>query len=140
MLSMGGSDRWWAELCALHERDDLVNEERYSTAAARSTNNEGRAAELDANFRRRALDEWQRRLEGFGGAWGPVLDPREIHDHPRARPNGFLHMLVAHDGVPVCAVAPPLQLDGMPTRPAGRAPEPGEQTAEILAELDSLVS
>jgi formyl-CoA transferase len=136
VLSMAADgDRWWPDLCARLERPDLASDERFVSAAARATNNRACAAELEATFRRRPLAEWRRRLEGFGGAWGPFLDAREVHDHPQAAANGFVHTIVAHDGVSVRAVAPPVQLGGEPTRPAGRAPTAGEHTREVLAEV-----
>jgi formyl-CoA transferase len=136
VLSMAADgDRWWRELCARLERPELASDERFASSAGRSVNNRACAADLEATFRRHTLAEWRERFEGFGGAWGPFLDAREVHDHPQAAANGFLHTIVAHDGVPVSAVAPPVQLGGEPTRPAGRAPTAGEHTAAVLAEI-----
>ena len=91
--------------------------------------------ELDKAFQSRDLEDWKKRFEGFSGVWAPVINFKEVHEHPQIEPNGFLPMVKGHDGNEFRLVAPPAYFDEVPTAPAGPAPEIGQHTEEVL--LDS---
>jgi formyl-CoA transferase len=129
------ADRYWTEFCAVIDRPDLADDERFSDMATRAQHAGDCIAELDATFLTKSLADWRRQLEGFSGAWAPALTPAEVHDHVQVAANGYLPELTSHEGVPFRLPAPPMQFGGEPPGPRAPAPELGQHTEEILLEL-----
>lgn len=125
----------WPELCRCLGRADLINDPRFSTDEARAGNAAVCAELLEATIADRTYEEWCDRFKEFPGAWAPVRAPRELHEHPQMEPNGFLPRHRTQDGFEFTFVAPPMHFDQKPTRPAGPAPEAGQQSEEVLLEL-----
>jgi crotonobetainyl-CoA:carnitine CoA-transferase CaiB-like acyl-CoA transferase len=132
------SDRFWAELCGLLGRDDLVADARFADAAQRFNNRSACIAELDATFATRSLAEWQKALADFSGVWSTVATFDEVRRSEQVAANGYLPEVIGHDGRPFQLVAPPYQFDEQPTKPRAPAPEVGQHTEEVL--LDSGLS
>ena len=132
MLVCLQADRYWAELCGVLDRPDLVADERYANAGVRYEHRRECVAELDATFAARPLAEWVERFGSFTGVWAPFLDLEEIRTHPQTGPNGFLPDVTGLDGNVFKLVAPPVQFDGEHTVPAGPAPELGQHTELVL--------
>jgi len=128
-------DRFWPELCRVIGRDDLIDDPRFREGATRFANRQECVRELDATFAERTLEDWKGVLQELSGVWAPALDVKEIHDHPQVEPNGFLPTVTGHDGVDFRLVAPAMQFDEAPTRPAGPAPELGQDTEAILLDV-----
>ncbi len=129
------SDRFWAELCTLLGRPDLIDDERYVDSRARYEHREALVDELDSIFIELTLDDLRSRLEGFSGVWAPVLRPSELHSHPQPEANGFLPPVTTADGSSSYRiVAAPAHFSGHVTAPPGPAPEVGQHTEEVLLE------
>jgi crotonobetainyl-CoA:carnitine CoA-transferase CaiB-like acyl-CoA transferase len=129
------SDRFWAELCTLLGRPDLIDDERYVDSRARYEHREALVDELDSIFIELTLDDIRSRLDGFSGVWAPVLRPSELHSHPQPEANGFLPTVAATDGSSSYRiVAAPAHFSGHVTAPPGPAPEVGQHTEEVLLE------
>jgi formyl-CoA transferase len=127
------ADRFWPELCTkVLDRPELVGDPRFSDAGVRYQNRAECVAVLDEIFASFTLDEWRERFVGFSGVWAPALTFDEVHDQPQVAPNGFLPTVTGHDGVSFRLVSPPMHFDGVPSAPAGPAPELGQQTEEVL--------
>jgi formyl-CoA transferase len=126
--------RYWAELCTLLGRPELIDDERFVDDAARYANRVACVAALDAVFGSKTLDEVHQLLDGFSGVWAPVLRPSEIPVHPQVEPNGFFPQVTPQSGNPFNLVPAPMRFDDQPTVPQGAAPELGQHTEEILLE------
>jgi formyl-CoA transferase len=126
------ADRFWGELCDVMQRPELKDDERFKDMGARFVNKEACVAVLDEIFGSATLDEWKQRLETFSGVWAPVLDVKEVHEHPQIEPNGFLPELTDNDGITFKIVATPMSFDDEPTVPQSAAPELGQHTELIL--------
>ena len=114
------ADRFWGELCDVMRRPDLKDDERFADMAVRFQNREECVRTLDEIFASATLDEWTKRFQGFSGVWAPVIDVKEVHDHPQVGPNGYLPQLTDNDGVTFKIVATPMSFDDEPTIPAER--------------------
>jgi crotonobetainyl-CoA:carnitine CoA-transferase CaiB-like acyl-CoA transferase len=115
-------------------RPDLEHDERFANAGVRFVNREECVRVIDSVFGSVTLDEWRKRLVGFSGVWAPVLDVKEVHNHPQVEPNGMLPKLTDNDGIEFRIVASPMSFDEEPTVPQGAAPELGQDTEMILLE------
>ena len=129
------SDRFWAELCGILERKDMIDDPRFVDAAARFANRVECIRELDETFARRTFDDWRERLAKLSGVWAPAITLKEVHDHVQVEPNGYLPKVTGHDGLEFKLVAPPMRFGGQPTTPAGPAPELGQHSEAILLDV-----
>lgn len=133
-LVMLQSDRYWAQLCELLGRSDLIADPRFVDAGARAENAAACVAELDREFAGRSLDECTTLLNRQEGPWAVHQLPIETVDDPQVKANGFVRIVKAADGSDFELVANPVQFDENAPELV-RAPEMGEHTEEVLLEL-----
>ncbi len=133
-LSMLSPDRRWREFCEVIGHPRLADDARFVDMAARRANAKDCVATLDAVFAERSYAEWTRRLAASDCEWAPVQTPREVHDDPQVRANGYVAAVEMGSGARLPMVVAPVQFDGEPGRPR-RAPEHGEHTESVLLEL-----
>jgi crotonobetainyl-CoA:carnitine CoA-transferase CaiB-like acyl-CoA transferase len=133
LLMMLAPDRSWPDLCAALGEPDMAVDPRFATMASREANARACVEWLEAAFARRDLHEWRRALAGFEGEWAVVQTPRELHDDPQVRANGYVAEVDVGNGVSLPFVTSPIQFDEEPGRPR-RAPEHGEDTEAVLLE------
>ncbi len=133
-LVMLESDRYWADLVTLVGRPELAEDPRFVDAAARAQHAGECVDVLDEIFGARPLAEWRELLLAAKGVWSAVQTAAEVLDDPQAQANGYVRPVVAASGTPFRMVASPLQFDERPAELV-RAPEHGEHTDEVLAEL-----
>jgi crotonobetainyl-CoA:carnitine CoA-transferase CaiB-like acyl-CoA transferase len=115
-------------------RPDLLDDERFATDEGRARNARDFARILDAVFAQRTFEEWCERFARFRGCWGPLLESPELPEHPQVVANGFVNHYETNQGVELGLVAPAMQFDDVPTRPAGPAPEVGQHSELLLLE------
>lgn len=127
-------DRYWAEFCRLVGRADLIEDPRFVDLAARHTNCAACVAELDAVFAGRTLAEWKELLAELDAPWAPVQSVSEVIEDPQVAANGYVGEVRLDDGQAYRLPAVPVQLDEQ-APPMRRAPEHGEHTEALLAEL-----
>jgi crotonobetainyl-CoA:carnitine CoA-transferase CaiB-like acyl-CoA transferase len=133
-LSCLQAARYWAEMCEVLERPDLVVDERFADADA-IREHAAVATELLAEaFASRTADEWRDRLAGFSGQWAMVQDTLEAAADPQSVANGYVQECHTAAGAPFQLAAAPVQFDGEAAQPA-RAPEFNEHGDAILADL-----
>jgi crotonobetainyl-CoA:carnitine CoA-transferase CaiB-like acyl-CoA transferase len=133
-LTMLTPDKHWPELCTALGHPEMASDPRYEDMEARRRNTRSCVEWLEAVFAQRSLDEWRQVLSGFQGEWTPVQTPREVHDDPQVRANGYIADVDMGNGPLLPLVTSPVQFDGEPGHPT-RGPEHGEHTEEVLLEL-----
>lgn len=133
-LVMIEADRHWPDLCRRIGREDLLDDERFDSMAARSTNADACRAELDETFASRTADEWVDALEGATGVWSLVQTAREVAADPQAVANRYVRPARSDGGADYVSVSTPIRFD---RRDPGHrpAPELGADTDAVLAEL-----
>ena len=115
---------YWKRFCRLVERRDLVALQYRRDAASRR-----KVAEVIAGRPRR---EWEELFDDGDLPAEPVLSAAESRAHPQAIERGLVRE--GADGLP--RLAYPARIDGERPRAADRLPALGENTDEILAELE----
>jgi crotonobetainyl-CoA:carnitine CoA-transferase CaiB-like acyl-CoA transferase len=133
-LMMLQPGRYFADLCRHVGLEDLLADERFSTAEGLMANAAEIGSQLSAAFARRPYAEWLERLRTLQGPWSPAQDPLEVVADPQVEANGCLLPVVDAEGVPRRLVANPVQFDEQPPEIV-RGPLFAEHTDEILREL-----
>jgi crotonobetainyl-CoA:carnitine CoA-transferase CaiB-like acyl-CoA transferase len=127
-------DKYWADLCALLERPDLLAEQRYADMASRHAHSGSLVPELEAAFASKTLDEWRPLLDAARIPWGPYQRVDELLVDPVVEANGYLGTVERDDGVAFRLPTGAVQFD---EQPAALAPCPalGADTDDVLASL-----
>jgi crotonobetainyl-CoA:carnitine CoA-transferase CaiB-like acyl-CoA transferase len=133
-LNMMDADRYWANFCEVIGRPELIDDPRFLDMPLRKQNARECVETLDETFASRDFAEWCEILSALEGVWAPMRTPREVHEDPQVRANGFLADVEMGNGSKLTLVTSPAQFDeeaGEPTR----APELGEHTEQVLLDL-----
>jgi crotonobetainyl-CoA:carnitine CoA-transferase CaiB-like acyl-CoA transferase len=125
---------YWAPLCEILGRPDLITDERFATHETLMENAPVAAEILAEVFADATVDEWRARLQDFVGQWTVVQDTLEAARDQQSVANGYLQPAVTAEGNEFELVAAPVQFDEVPATP-GRAPEFNEHGDAILEEL-----
>jgi crotonobetainyl-CoA:carnitine CoA-transferase CaiB-like acyl-CoA transferase len=126
--------KYWAPLCDVIDRPDLITDPRFADHASLLANSGDAVAILVDVFAAATLDEWRERLQPFTGQWAVVQDTLEAAVDPQTVANGYVQDCETAAGVPFKLVAAPVQFDEEPAAP-GRAPEFNEHGDAILTDL-----
>ena len=134
MVGLEGA-RHWPPLARAVGHDDWLTDERFATPLARAQNAAELTRLLDAEFAERTLAEW---TEIFGRDpeifWSPVQDVDDVLADPQTWAAGGFVEVPGPDG-PTTMVATPVDFAGTPWEPRSAAPDLGEHTRDVLAEL-----
>jgi crotonobetainyl-CoA:carnitine CoA-transferase CaiB-like acyl-CoA transferase len=110
----------------------LAEDPRFAGIADRSRNNRELIGLIDAAVRHKTLAEWRAILDGHGLTFGFVATLDDMLDDEQMRASGAL---VPLDGEALLTVNSPVFVAGAPKQPPRRAPDIGEHSDEVLAEL-----
>ncbi|MFO7589834.1 MAG: CoA transferase [Acidimicrobiia bacterium] len=125
--------RHWPPLCRALGFDDLIEDPRFVDTAARRANSGALHALISERIRSRPLAEVVGELAAEDTLFATMASPLEVIDDPQVAANGYL---AQHPTVPGARLATaPMQFDDEMTRVTRAAPELGEHTEEVLAEI-----
>lgn len=135
MARQGESD--WAPICRVIGRDDLIDDERFSSARSRRHNSMECVDLLDAGFAQLTRYEAARRLDEHAIAWSPVQSLAEAAKDAQVKAAGGIVQVPssAGDGSTFSSPASPVRFPGANDGPKGPSPRYGEHTRQILADL-----
>lgn len=129
------SDAAWPRFAALAGRDDWLADPRYATQAGRTEHCTGLVTQFDEVFGSRTFQEWTALLASEPGVlWAPVNTMDDLLADPQTAAAGAI---VEVEELPGTArqIANPVEFHGTVCASPRRAPELGEHTELILAEL-----
>jgi crotonobetainyl-CoA:carnitine CoA-transferase CaiB-like acyl-CoA transferase len=130
MPRQGGAD--WADLTKAIGREDLKDDPRFRDSKSRRANGPELVRIFDEAFAAHTLDEWRARLDAFHLIWAPVQHPRQVAEDRQAEAAGaFVNM----PGADYRSPASPVRFHGADDGPKGPAPQIGQHTEAVLAEL-----
>lgn len=131
-------ERHWPALCRAVGRPEWRDDPRFADARARAANSVALIAALDEIFATRPLDEWAQIFANEPDFfWSPVNSLEDVvADEQFHAAGGIVYVPDgAGDQAAVPMVATPADFHGTPWAPRSAAPELGQHTAEVLAEL-----
>ena len=126
--------KYWAPLCEVIGRTELITDERFATHQDLLANSPAAVEILTGIFAADDLASWRTRLDSFTGQWAVVQDTVEAANDPQSVANGYMQECQTASGTPFRLVAAPVQFDGTAAVPS-RAPEFNEHGDQILAGL-----
>lgn len=125
----------YQRLCTAIGAPELIDDPRFRTMADRSRNRKEMNAELDRRLVRQPSAEWIEILNEAGVPSGPILNVKEVFENEQVRHLGLARSVhhpvlgeIRIQGLPVA-------LSRTPGAVRTAAPEAGEHTDQILAEL-----
>ncbi len=131
------AERHWPALCRAVGRPEWLTDPRFDNPRARAANAVQLIAELDEIFATRSLDEW---AQAFAGEpdffWSPVNTLEDVVSDEQFHAAGGL-VDVPDGESSVSMVATPADFHGTPWAPRSVAPELGQHTEEVRAEIEA---
>jgi len=122
-------------LCETLGTEPLLEDPRFRSAPDRSKNRKALAVELEKAFGTRTTQEWVELLNTKGVPSGPILDVKQVYENEQIR-HLKMAVPVKHPALGELFVqAPPVTLSRTPGGVRTPAPDTGEHSDQILAEL-----
>lgn len=130
-------ERHWPALCRAVGRPEWRDDPRFADARSRAANSAALIAALDEIFATRPLDEWAQVFAGEPDFfWSPVNTLEDVvADEQFHAAGGIVDVPDGEAAVPM--VATPADFHGTPWAPRSAAPELGQHTEEVLADLEA---
>ena len=133
-----GNDRQFARLCELLGEPELASDERFSTNAGRVRHRDVLVPQLQSALMSRDRQTWLVLLEAAGVPCGPVNDIADVFGDPQVRARDMCINMEHQSAVSLPLVASPIKMSATPIRYVRPPPLLGEQTEEILAEMEGI--
>lgn len=130
-----GNQEMWHRLCRTIDRDDLVQDPRFTTNADRVAHREALNAELEATLREQTVEEWCARLGEEGVPVTPIRSLDEIYASEQTQVLGMVGTVDHPAAGPLEQVRFPVNFRGERPELRGAPPELGEHSREVLAEI-----
>jgi CoA:oxalate CoA-transferase len=130
-----GVENQWELFCALIERPELINDERFDTPHARTANHAELEPVLNKALEQRTTEEWLREFDAIGLPCGPLNNIAQAAEHPQIKAREML-VEVPHAQIgPLPLANTPVKLSRTPGGIKGTSPSLGQHTDEVLSDL-----
>jgi len=126
---------YWPRFCAMMEKPEWARDPRYETLLGRRAHNVELTCQIDALFAARDSAYWAAKLDAFGLIWAPVARLTDVIADPQVREMGWFRTLEHPAFGRFETLDTPFKIYGADVRARGPAPDAGEHTFEVLAEL-----
>ena len=127
-------DRWWAKVCGALGIENLVNDPRFNTFAARSANRQELVAIFDGIFAGKTRDEWMKIISEHGCICTPVQDIKDVVEDPQVLANNYMIDVEHPEHGLTRMMGFPWDMSETPASWKRKAPSLGEHTEEVLLE------
>lgn len=135
MLGMTTSQPYWPGFCAAIERIELENDPKFATPEARAEHAVELVGIIEEVFREKTYAAWTEILSRSKLIWAPVKTPLEVTRDEQAIANDYFSDWDHPTYGPVRMLNNPIKLSDTPAENLCKAPDLGEHTDQILAEL-----
>jgi formyl-CoA transferase len=135
MLGMTNSQHYWPSFCGAIERSDLEHDPRFATQESRSENAGELVSLIEDIFRTRDYEAWIDILNRNKLIWSPVQTPLEVTRDEQAIANEYFSEWDHPAYGTIKLLNNPIKLSETRAENTRKAPDLGEHTDELLAEL-----
>ena len=133
-IAVGGTPVW-RRFCVAMERSDLTDDTRFKEARGRVTNGPELEAIVGAWTVQHTTAEIVRRLHERGVPCAPVFTLPQVLDSPQIAPRNMLYTIDDRIAGRQQVLGNPIKMSGVRDAPVGHAPDLGEDSQSVLAEL-----
>jgi formyl-CoA transferase len=129
-----GNDGQFARFCAVAERAELAEDDKFTTNRARIENLPELRGIVSAILAQLSAEEWGRLLEAVGVPWGPILSVEKAFEHPQVKHRKSLRTFSddTFGAIPTVrnpVIGPDEEIAHMPP------PRLGQHTQEVLRDI-----
>ena len=125
----------WPDVARAIGREDLLEDERFSSLRDRRRNGVELIAIMDEAFAQKTIDEWKPILDAAGLIWSPVQTFEQAFEDPQMHAAGVYVDMPKADGTSYKNIASPIRFGDESTDPKGPLPEIGQHTMDVLAQV-----
>lgn len=130
------NEKLWGELCAVIDRPDLAEDDRFETNADRVDHLDELEAEIEETLAERTTDEWIEIIAEEGGVpAGPVYDVEEALNNPQIDARGTVTEIEHPELGTIPVIEHPLKFDGVRSGFERPPPTLGEHNREVFREF-----
>jgi crotonobetainyl-CoA:carnitine CoA-transferase CaiB-like acyl-CoA transferase len=130
-----GSDRWWKKFCPLMGLDDMTDDPRFATNAARNENRRELIDTLQTIFWTQSYEAWEALFLANGIPVGAINTIDQVVEHPQLQARGMRVESEHPVAGMVKLVGPAVKLSDTPGRVRNPAPTLGQHTDAVLREM-----
>jgi crotonobetainyl-CoA:carnitine CoA-transferase CaiB-like acyl-CoA transferase len=135
VVGIAAQDGQFRALCRALDREDLVDDERFSTIGNRFANSEEFNRVIEGELLEWPTEEFISRAREFGAPFAPVLDVDGFLQDEQVLHNETVLTENVEGAGPTRFLRPPVRFERTPAGIRRHPPRLGEQTDEILGEL-----
>lgn len=129
------SDKHWENFCTVFGRGDLLADERLNTNNSRIAERDWLLPELENVFSKLTKDEVVSMCSEAEIPFSPIARTEDLFDDPQLNEGNSLLKVTLPDGRQTKLPRLPIQIEGHDLDLRYEAPDIGEHTADVLAEL-----
>lgn len=129
------TDDHWKRFCGVVADEALTSDARYATHAARQRDQQGFWDEVGRRVATRTAADWERLLTAADVPFARVNALHDLLEDPQLQSGGFWLAVDHPTEGPLRIPRMPIEMSGMPRQPLAPAPNLGEHTQAVLAEL-----
>jgi crotonobetainyl-CoA:carnitine CoA-transferase CaiB-like acyl-CoA transferase len=133
-LVMPMATPYWPKFCAMLERPDWLEDERFQTLPGLAEHGPTLIPELEQLFASHELSFWREKLDAAGLIWEPVAELPEVVEDPALRERGAFSVIVHERSGAMEIVSAPFHIRDADIEVRGPAPDLGQHTRDVLIE------
>ena len=132
---VGGAKDQWPMFCALLDRVDLIDDERFTTSWNRTLNYDELNPMIEEGMRNKSTAQWLEELTEAGIPCGPVNNIADIVADEHIRTRGMIIDVPHPESGTVKMVNSPIRFSRTAAEVRGAAPLHGGNTDEVLSSI-----
>ncbi len=128
------TEKFWSGLCKVLGREDLIDDERFSTNAKRSENREALNPMISERLMERSGEEWLKEMAQIGIPAAPINNLEMLFRDPQILARGMVVDLETPGGNTIKTIGNPVKVQGVKDTYCF-SPIHGEHTEEVVSGL-----